>query len=174
MNDFEARFGGIGRLYGSAGLEKLRRAHVCVVGVGGVGSWSVEALARSGVGELTLIDLDEVCVTNVNRQLPALDGAIGQPKVNVLASRIHAISPECRVHARMEFFTEETAEKFFSTRYDFVIDAIDSVANKGRLIARCHAAGIPLVVCGAAGGRRDATAVRVVDLAQATHDRLLQ
>ena len=174
MNDYEARFGGIGRLFGTAGLEKIRRAHVCVVGVGGVGSWAVEALARSGVGELTLIDLDEVCLTNVNRQLPALDGSIGRAKVEVLAERVRAINPECRVHALMEFFTGDTAERLFSPRYDFVIDAIDSVPNKVRLIARCHQAGLPMIVCGGAGGRRDATAVRVLDLAVVTHDRLLQ
>src|SRR6516164_11030252 len=103
--DFTARFGGVARLYGKAALERLRAAHVCVVGVGGVGSWVVEALARSGVGALTLIDLDDVCITNVNRQLPALDGNIGRPKVSALAERVRAINPACRVEAVTEYFT---------------------------------------------------------------------
>ncbi len=99
------RFGGITRLYGEAGLRALGQAHVCVVGVGGVGSWTVEALARSGVGALTLVDLDEVCVTNVNRQLPALDGGFGKFKVEELAKRVAAINPDCQVQARTEFFS---------------------------------------------------------------------
>jgi tRNA A37 threonylcarbamoyladenosine dehydratase len=103
--DYQDRFGGVGRLLGKAGLERLAAAHVCVVGVGGVGSWTVEGLARSGVGALTLVDLDDVCVTNVNRQLPALDGQIGRPKVTVLAERVQAINPACRVTVLQEFFT---------------------------------------------------------------------
>src|SRR6516164_11503185 len=102
--DFTARFGGVARLYGKAALERLRAAHVCIVGVGGVGSWVVEALARSGVGSLTLIDLDDVCVTNVNRQLPALDGQIGRPKIDVLAERVRLIQPGCRVETVADFF----------------------------------------------------------------------
>ena len=173
MSDFEFRFGGLARLYGAAGLARLRAAHVLVVGVGGVGSWTVEALARSGIGALTLVDLDEVCVSNVNRQLPALDGNIGRSKVEVLAERVRAINPECRVDARVEFFTEESAGTLLAPRYGHVVDAIDSVANKCRLIALCRTRGLPLVVCGGAGGRRDATQVRVVDLARSAHDRLL-
>src|ERR1700748_2914165 len=104
MNDFETRFGGIARLYGQAGLQKLRAAHVCVVGIGGVGSWAVEALARSGIGALTLIDLDEVCVTNINRQLPALTETVGRAKIEVMAERICAINPDCRVTLEQRFF----------------------------------------------------------------------
>src|SRR5947209_7908214 len=105
MDDYHERFRGVERLVGRDGVERLRAAHVCVIGVGGVGSWTVEALARSGVGAITLIDLDDVCVTNVNRQLPALDGQIGRPKVTVLAERVRLINPGCRVEARPEFFT---------------------------------------------------------------------
>src|SRR6187551_4001492 len=97
--DYLQRFGGLGRLYGTAALPRLQAAHVCVVGVGGVGSWVVEGLARSGIGALTLVDLDDVCVTNVNRQLPALDGQIGRPKVQVLADRVRLINPGCRMNA---------------------------------------------------------------------------
>jgi len=181
MSDFDFRFGGIARLYGTAALTRFRSAHVMVVGIGGVGSWVVEALARSGVGRLSLVDLDDVCVSNINRQLHALDSTVGQSKVQVMAERVRAISPETRVEPRVEFFTAETGPRLLglaegagsAERPDFVVDAIDAMANKVRLIAWCHGAGIPLVVCGGAGGRRDPTAVRVADLATVTHDRLL-
>lgn len=184
MSDFDIRFGGIGRLYGANALEKLRRAHVCVVGIGGVGSWTVEALARSGVGKLTLIDLDEVCLTNTNRQVPAVDGAIGRPKAEVMAERARAINPDCRVHACVEFFSAANAHELLgeesdkpgtvTNRFDCVVDAIDNVTNKCLLIAACHQRGIPVVTTGGAGGRRDPTAIRVTDLAFTSHDRLLQ
>lgn len=174
QSDYETRFSGIGRLYGRAGWERLRRAHVCVVGVGGVGSWAVEALARSGVGTLTLIDLDEVCLSNTNRQLPALAGNIGRTKVEVLAARVGGINPECVVHQAVQFFTPSTADQLLAPSFDYVLDAIDSVANKALLIASCRAKRLPIVTVGAAGGKRDATAIKVSDLAQATHDRLFQ
>ena len=181
MSDFDFRFGGIARLYGAAALARFRAAHVMVVGLGGVGSWAAESLARSGVGRLSLVDLDEVCVSNVNRQLHALDSTVGRPKVEVMAERIRDLSPGTRVEARVEFFTAESATRLLGLesapgsdgRPDLVIDAIDAVANKVRLIALCRGAGIALVVCGGAGGRRDPTAVRVSDLAVVTHDRLL-
>ena len=174
MSDFEFRFGGVGRLFGARALAALRDAHVCVVGIGGVGSWSVEALARSGLGKLTLIDLDEVCVSNVNRQLHALNADVGRAKVEVMAGRVRDIHPECDVRAVPEFFTDANAESLLSVHYDFVVDAIDSLTNKCRLIALCRARGIPIVTCGGAGGRRDPTQVRVTDLALTSHDRLLQ
>src|SRR5687768_3213379 len=158
---YSERFGGVGRLFGTVGLNRLRVAHVCVVGVGGVGSWTVEGLARSGVGALTLIDLDDVCVTNVNRQLPALDGTIGRPKVDVLAERVRAINPECRVTAATEFFSEQTAERLLTPNFNYVIDAIDNMTNKARLIAGCRQRELPCLTVGAAGGRRDLTQIRV-------------
>jgi tRNA A37 threonylcarbamoyladenosine dehydratase len=173
MNDFAERFGGIARLYGASGLERLRAAHVCVVGIGGVGTWAAEALARSGVGALTLVDLDEVCVTNINRQLHALTETVGRAKVEVMAERIRAINPECRVVTETKFFNEQTAEALLAPKYDFVLDAIDSLANKVLLLARCRQQPLPVVACGGAGGRREATAVRLADLAKVTHDRLL-
>ncbi len=173
MSDFETRFGGIARLFSEEGLQRLRRAHVGVVGIGGVGSWVVEALARTGVGRLTLIDLDEVCVSNVNRQLHALDGTVGQMKGEVMAARVRLINPDCQVTAVTEFFTEDNAERLLAAGFDHVVDAIDGVTNKCRLIAHCHARKIPIVSCGAAGGRTDATAVRVADLVKVTDDRLL-
>lgn len=183
MSDFDFRFGGIARLYGKTGLQRLRDAHVMVVGIGGVGSWVVEALARSGVGALSLVDLDEACVSNVNRQLHALDGTIGQSKAAVMADRAKAIQPEGRFTAIQEFFTADNAQRLLglapaaegapSAKPTFVVDAIDNVANKVLLLALCHTHHIPVITCGGAGGRRDATQVRIVDLSRVTHDRLL-
>ena len=174
MSDHELRFGGIRRLYGADGLARLSRAHVCVVGIGGVGSWAVEALARTSVGRLTLVDLDDVCVSNVNRQLHALDGEIGQPKVEVMARRARAINPSIEIHTVTEFFSAENAERLLHVKFDCVLDAIDHLGNKCLLITECRSRSIPLVTCGGAGGRRDPTAIRVADLALASHDRLLQ
>jgi len=172
--DYLDRFGGLGRLVGRAGLERLRAAHVCVVGVGGVGSWAVEGLARSGVGALTIVDLDDVCVTNVNRQLPALDGQIGRPKIAVLAERVRLINPACRVEAVAEFFTEATAARLLAPDFDYLIDAVDRMSHKARLIAGCRDRGRPCLTVGAAGGRRDATQIRAGDLGDAENDLLLR
>ena len=171
--NFGARFGGIARLYGAAGLEKLRAAHVAIVGIGGVGSWTAEALARSGVGKMTLVDLDEVCVTNTNRQIHALDGAVGKAKVDELAARITKINPDCEVIAYQQFFTEETAESILEGGFSYLVDAIDGLSNKCLMVAQCREREIPIITCGAAGGRRDGTAVRVADLNRANYDKLL-
>lgn len=174
MSDYASRFGGLARLYGNEALPRLNAAHVCVIGVGGVGSWTVEALARSGIGVLTLIDLDDVCVTNVNRQLPALDGEIGRAKIDVLADRVRLINPECRVERQAEFFTATTADRLLETRYDFVVDATDKLTNKCLIITGCRQRSIPVLTVGGAGGRRDGTAVRVCDLAHSEMDELLR
>ncbi len=173
MGDYEVRFGGLRRLFAADGLERLRRAHVCVVGLGGVGSWAAEALARSGIGALTMVDLDDVCVSNVSRQLHALSGEIGRPKVEVMARRIRDINPECAVHARHAFFTAANAGDILRTRFDYVLDAVDRPAKKCLLIASCRDQAIPVLVVGGAGGRRDPTALKVADLAFSSHDRLL-
>lgn len=170
----DERFGGIARLFGVVGLNRLREAHVCVVGLGGVGSWAVEALARSAVGKLTLVDLDDICASNVNRQLHALDGEIGKPKVAVMAGRVLAINPRCAVHPVIKYFTASTAEEILAPQFDYVLDAIDSIAHKCVLIAACRDRALPLITTGAGGGRRTAEAVRVADLSRASHDRLLQ
>jgi tRNA A37 threonylcarbamoyladenosine dehydratase len=173
MDDFETRFSGIARLYGQSGLEKLRAAHVGVVGIGGVGAWAAEALARSGVGAITLVDLYEVCVTNINRQLHALTETVGRAKVAAMAERIRAINPDCRVTAEQKFFNAQTAEELLAPRFDFMLDAIDDVTNKVLLLVRCREKHFPVVACGGAGGRRELTSVRVGDLSQASHDKLL-
>lgn len=168
------RFAGVGRLLGRAGLERLHAAHVGVVGLGGVGSWTVEGLARSGVGALTLIDLDDVCVTNVNRQLPALDGQIGRPKATVLAERIRLINPECRVETALEFFTESSAARLLAPRFDFVVDAVDLMSHKALVIAGCRERGVPVLTVGAAGGRRDPTRICAGDIGEASDELLRQ
>lgn len=164
----------MGRLLGTPGLAKIRSSHVCVIGVGGVGSWTVEALVRSGIGAVTMIDLDDVCITNVNRQLPALDGAIGRPKVEVLAERMRLIHPGCLIHARGEFFTGANAELLLAEPFDFVIDAVDRTSTKVLIITQCRERGIPVLTVGGAGGRRDATAVRASDLGLSQGDLLLR
>lgn len=173
-SDYLARFGGVGRLFGTAALERLRAAHVAVIGVGGVGSWIVEGLARSGVGALTLVDLDDVCVTNVNRQLPALDGNIGRPKIAALADRVRLINPACRVTEVAEFFTEATAQRLLAPGFDYVVDAVDLMSHKALIIAGCRDRGLPCLTVGAAGGRRDPTQIRAGDLGDAENDLLLR
>jgi len=174
MSGYGARFGGMARLYGREGQQRLREAHVCVVGIGGVGSWSVEALARSGIGILTLVDLDEVCISNTNRQLHAVQGEYGQSKVEVMARRVVQINPECRVHQVQALFTARTAPQIFETRYDALIDAIDRPAQKAYLLAQSRKLGLLTVTAGGAGGRRDPCRIRAADLAHSSHDPLLQ
>jgi tRNA A37 threonylcarbamoyladenosine dehydratase len=174
MDQFDLRFGGIRRLYSREGMERLRRAHVCVVGVGGVGSWAVEALARSGVGRLTMVDLDDVCVSNVNRQIHALDGELKKTKVAVMAQRARAINPDIEVHPIEAFLTRGNADALLKPDFDHVFDAIDSPREKCLMIAACCARGIPIITAGGAGGRRDPTRIRVDDLARSEGDRLLQ
>jgi tRNA A37 threonylcarbamoyladenosine dehydratase len=138
-----------------------------------VGTWAAEALARSGIGALTLVDLDEVCVTNINRQLHALTETIGRAKVEVMAERIRAINPGCRVTAEQKFFNEQTAAELLAPKFDFVLDAIDDVVNKILLLVRCREQNLPVIACGGAGGRRELTSVRLGDLSKASHDKLL-
>jgi tRNA A37 threonylcarbamoyladenosine dehydratase len=174
MDGFQQRFNGIARLYGEAALERFRTAHMAVIGIGGVGSWTAEALARSGVGRLTLIDLDEICVSNSNRQLHTLTETIGQSKVKVMADRLRAINPELRVDAVEDFFTSSTAAQVLAGGFDGLVDAIDSLKNKCLLIARCQELRIPLITVGGAGGRRNPAKVQIADLSQTSSDGLLR
>lgn len=168
----QQRFGGIARLYGLDGSERLAVAHVAVVGIGGVGSWAAEALARSGVGEISLFDLDDVCVTNTNRQVHAVEGAVGRAKVDVMAERIRSISPTCKVHAVADFVTRETMAEYITENMDGVIDCIDSVAAKAALIAWCKRRKIQIVTTGGAGGQVDPTQIRITDLNKTYNDPL--
>jgi len=172
-SDFENRFRGVSRLYGEAALERFRGAHVAVVGIGGVGSWVVEGLARSGVGKLTLMDLDEVCVTNVNRQSHAETKTFGKMKVQAMAERVAGIHPECEVRAIEAFFGKKTVEELFEGKVDFVVDAIDGVLSKCFLLAECRKREVPVMTCGGAGGRRKISEIRVADLARTQDCQLL-
>lgn len=172
MSSEDQRFGGIARLYGHDGLERLRAAHVAVVGIGGVGSWAAEALARSGVGEISLFDLDDVCITNTNRQLHALEGTVGKPKVEVMAERIRAINPASTVHAVADFVTRDSMAEHITPRLDFVIDCIDSVQAKAALIAWCKRRKIGIVTTGGAGGQIDPTQIQMADLNKTFNDPL--
>ncbi|WP_028455154.1 tRNA cyclic N6-threonylcarbamoyladenosine(37) synthase TcdA [Chitinilyticum litopenaei] len=169
---YERRFGGIARLYGADALVRFRRARVAIIGVGGVGSWVAEALARSGIGALTLIDLDDICLSNTNRQLPAHDGNFGRMKVAALAERISAINPECVVHGIEDFIAPDNFAEHLAGELDYVVDAIDSVRTKAALIAWCREHRLKIVTTGGAGGQTDPTQVRVDDLSRTTHDPL--
>lgn len=167
------RFGGIARLYGEAALERFLGARVAVIGVGGVGSWAVESLARSGIGHLTLVDLDEICLSNVNRQLHAMDGQIGRQKTEAMAERVALIHPLAETVIVPRFFSEKTATEILGAGFDAVVDAIDTTKHKALLLAECRRRGIFTVTCGGAGGKRDPTRIRVADLAYSGKDPLL-
>jgi tRNA A37 threonylcarbamoyladenosine dehydratase len=171
--DLERRFGGLKRLYGSRGYARVRAARVAVVGLGGVGSWAVEALARSGVGSLVLVDADEVCVSNSNRQLHALEGQFGRGKAEVLAERCRAINPAVQVQVEARFLTPANLGDLLDRGHDLVLDACDSFRSKVEMIAWCRRRKLPNVVVGSAGGRTDPTQVRVRDLSRTEHDALL-
>ncbi|MGE9551564.1 tRNA cyclic N6-threonylcarbamoyladenosine(37) synthase TcdA [Erwinia amylovora] len=166
------RFGGTARLYGQPALQLFAEAHVCVVGIGGVGSWAAEALARTGIGAITLIDMDDVCVTNTNRQIHALKETVGQAKTEVMAERILAINPECNVTCVDDFITAENTAELMGAGFTYVIDAIDSVRPKAALLAWCRRNKIPLVTTGGAGGQIDPTQIQVADLAKTIQDPL--
>ncbi|WP_175944892.1 tRNA threonylcarbamoyladenosine dehydratase [Caballeronia sp. BCC1704] len=171
--DRERRFGGIARLYGPSALAAFQRAHVAVIGIGGVGSWVAEALARSAVGRLTLIDLDNVAESNTNRQIHALDGNYGKAKVTAMAERIKLIDPACDVRQIEDFVEPGNFDATLGGGFDFVVDAIDSVRTKTALIAWCVARKQPLITVGGAGGQLDPTRIRIDDLALTIQDPLL-
>lgn len=173
-DDHERRFGGVERLYGEGARMALHRSRVAVVGVGGVGSWAVEALVRSGVGHITLIDFDHVAVSNMNRQVQALGSTLGAAKVTVLEARLRDINPACEVAAIDDFLsTENLAQLIPPGAFDAVIDACDEAKVKAALIVHARFNKIPLMVCGAAGGKRDPLKLRCDDLGLVTHDALL-
>lgn len=172
--DYERRFGGVARLYGAAALQRFRQARVCVVGVGGVGSWIVEALARSAIGHLTLIDLDNLAESNVNRQIHALTSTLGQAKVTALHERIGQINPTCVVTEVEDFVDPENVEQMLGGgRFDYVIDAIDNVPAKVAMIAWCRKNGMPMVTIGSAGGQIDPTRIEIRDLCRTEQEPLL-
>ena len=166
------RWDRMGRLVGDPTMEVLQNSHVLVIGVGGVGSFAAEALARSGVGTIALMDFDLVCATNTNRQLQAMRDTVGKPKVAVLAERLRRIAPDVDVREHPFFYEANLADRFLTEEVDFVVDAIDNLTTKCHLIATCKKKGIPLVVSTGASGRWDPTRLRVTDLAETTVDPL--
>lgn len=171
--DFTRRFAGVERLYGQAALARFCNAHVCIIGIGGVGSWAAEALARSAIGHLTLIDLDMVAESNTNRQIHALDNEYGKAKVTAMADRIRAINPVCAVHEIEDFVTPDNLDQTLGKRFDFIIDAIDQVRTKAALIAWCVQNRLPVITSGGAGGQTDPSRIVVDDLARTIQDPLL-
>jgi tRNA threonylcarbamoyladenosine dehydratase len=172
--DFERRFGGVARLYGVDALERFKNAHVCVIGVGGVGSWVVEALARTAIGHLTLIDLDNVAESNINRQIQATSETLGKAKITALAERIAQINPFCIVTQIEDFILPENVHDMLSAaRFDYVIDAMDHVKAKTAVIAYCREQQIPLITIGAAGGQTDPGKIDIRDLSRTEQEPLL-
>ena len=172
VDNYEQRFGGIGRLYTPEGLSKLRQAHVCVIVIGGVGSWAVEALARTGIGKITMIDMDDICVTNINRQIHAMTGTVAQLKTESMKERVERINPECVVEIIDDFISPENIPEYLNRGYDYVIDAIDSVKTKAALIAYCKRNKIKLITTGGAGGQTDPRQIQIADLSRTIQDPL--
>ncbi len=172
-SDSARRFGGTARLWGDAGLNALQTSHAVVIGIGGVGSWAAECLARSGVGHLTLIDLDVIAESNVNRQIHAHDATFGANKVDVMAQRIASFAPHCTVTVMDEWITPENVASLVPASAGVVLDCIDQVAAKTALTVLCKTRGQSLIVCGAAGGKTDLSKLGVADVAHVTHDPLL-
>lgn len=166
------RFDRMGRLVGDQGMENLFRSHVMVIGLGGVGSWAAESLARSGVGRLTVVDFDEVCITNANRQLHALQGLVGQKKSAIMGERLRKINPQAQVLDLPLFYNQENHDQIFKHRPDFVVDAIDNMTAKSQLLNFCRKENIPVICSSGAAARMDPTQVRVADLAETHTDPL--
>ena len=164
------RFDRFARLVGDVVMEKLFKTHVCVIGLGGVGSWACESLARSGIGRITLVDFDEICITNTNRQIQAMQGMVGKKKAEVLAERLQKINPQASVKPIVKFYNEETSEEILSTKPDFVLDCIDNLTAKSHLITTCRKKGIPIITSTGAAARVNPMAVKQSDLADSHTD----
>jgi tRNA A37 threonylcarbamoyladenosine dehydratase len=170
--DFNRRFGGVERLYGKKALDLFQKAHVCVIGIGGVGSWAAEALARNAIGQLTLIDLDHIAESNINRQIHALSHTLGKSKVLAMKERILEINPLCHVHIVDDFISNENVAALIKKNFDVVIDAIDQASIKTGLALHALNEKIPLVMTGGAGGRIDPSLIKIADLSLTHGDRL--
>lgn len=171
--DDHRRFSGVRRLYGEQGLARLQKAHVLVIGIGGVGSWAVEALARNALGKLTLVDLDNIAESNLNRQIHALEDTLGKAKVTAMRERIAAINPQCEVIEIEDFVTPDNLPQVLASLPDIVVDCMDDTKAKIALAAYCKQHKLPLVMVGSAGGKLDATCLRLADLSQVQGDRML-
>ncbi len=164
------RFDRMGRLVGDEKMEKLFRTHAMVIGLGGVGSWAAESLVRSGIGRITLIDFDEICITNANRQLHALQGNVGKKKSEIMKERLQKINPQASIESLPLFYSVETAEQILSLNPDYIVDAIDNLTAKTHLLNEIRTRGIKAITSGGASGRMDPTQIRLVDLAETYGD----
>ncbi len=172
-HDATRRFGGVERLYGNNALANFKKAHVIVIGIGGVGSWAVEALARNAIGKLTLIDMDVVAESNINRQLPAMTSTLGRNKIDVMADRIREINPDCEVTLIDDFITRDNLAETINESADYIIDCIDSSRVKAALINWCKRRKIKIITLGGAGGQTDPSLIKIADLTNTIHDPLL-
>ncbi len=171
-NNSEDAFAGIARLYGREAYALIKNMHVCVIGIGGVGSWVVEALARSAVGQITLIDFDTIAQSNMNRQIHTLSNTIDKKKCSAMQERVKNINPDCVVNVIDDFITMDNMSDLLSRDYDYVVDAIDSIKFKAGLIYYCKRNKIPMITTGGAGGLTDPSAIKVVDLTKTYNDAL--
>jgi tRNA A37 threonylcarbamoyladenosine dehydratase len=167
------RFQGVAKVYGTKAYNKFTQSHICIIGLGGVGSWAVEALARSAIGEITLVDMDHIAKSNINRQLQATEQTLGQAKSQALADRINSINPDCKVHQIDNFISPENQSEILGKNYDWVIDCIDSFRTKAALIYYCRRNKIKLITMGGAGGMADPSRIQIVDLSKTRQDPLL-
>lgn len=172
-DEYERRFAGVEKIYGDEAFRQYEHSHVMVIGIGGVGSWAVEALARTGIGELTIIDMDVVAASNINRQLPAMSSTLGREKIEVMAERCHSINPRIKINLVDDYLTPENVKELLENKPDVVLDCIDDVKAKLALMLHCRFNKIPLIVSGGAGGKLDPLKIRVADLSKTEQDPML-
>lgn len=166
------RFDRMGRLVGDESMKKLLNTHVMVIGLGGVGSWAAESLTRSGFGKISVVDFDDVCITNANRQLHAVSGLVGKKKAQVMAERLRKINPQAQVQEHVTFYNKDTSEEILASKPDYIVDAIDNLTAKAHLLATCHERGIPVITSAGASARLDPLAIKLTDLAETHTDPL--
>ena len=172
-DEYDRRFAGVSKIYGEDAFNHYENSHVMVIGIGGVGSWAVEALARTGVGELTLVDMDSIAASNINRQLPALSTTLGQEKIEVMAERCRLINPRIKINLIDDYLTPENVVEILAQAPDLILDCIDDVKAKFALMLHCRFNKIPLIVSGGAGGKLDPLKIRVADLSKTEQDPML-
>ncbi|WP_313483822.1 tRNA threonylcarbamoyladenosine dehydratase [Acinetobacter variabilis] len=172
-DEYDRRFAGVAKIYGNDSFHHYENSHVMVIGIGGVGSWAVEALARTGIGELTLVDMDVVAASNINRQLPAMTATLGCEKIEIMAERCRSINPHIKINLIDDYLTPENVKEILSGNPDIILDCIDDVKAKFALMLHCRFNKIPLIVSGGAGGKLDPLKIRVADLSRTEQDPML-
>ena len=172
-DEYDRRFAGVAKIYGESAFSHYEQCHVMVIGIGGVGSWAVEALARTGIGELTLVDMDVLAASNINRQLPALTSTLGQEKIAVMAERCREINPRIKINVMDDYLSADNLQETLNPIPDIILDCIDDVKAKLALMLHCRFNKIPLIVSGGAGGKRDPLSIRVANLSKTEQDPML-